>query len=192
LNKDGIDDLALVLHENNPENFVPIITEDGTDTNPRILAILFGNKNGAYDLITQNYTVIPRYTGWSPYMHDLPVNVHIVRGTLQVSWSESKPSVESNERYTFRWQNKRFELIGYDTEGNSRSDYEWATSINFSTRTRQNTCTNGSTDDKPEKNSKQYKLAPNRKWTIDTVSTAINSESDMAEWRRQVFGDFEC
>src|SRR5688572_4327878 len=52
LNGDGIADLALVLHEQNPANSVShdALGEKPLDTNPRILAVAFGDPSGGYVL----------------------------------------------------------------------------------------------------------------------------------------------
>jgi hypothetical protein len=139
LNGDGVEDLALVLHEWNKDNVVfhDIMGESPLDTNPRILAVAFGRPGGGYVLELENHTLIPRR---EVPAHDDPLaegDVAIERGTLRVtmgffasagSWTTSKTT------YTFRHQNGRFELIGFDRDETQRNTGETSvTSINYST-----------------------------------------------------------
>jgi hypothetical protein len=63
LNKDGVDDLLILLRMNDAKN---IVTHDGLgtnpfDSNPRILAVaLAGGANKPYKLVLQNHTLIAR------------------------------------------------------------------------------------------------------------------------------------
>jgi hypothetical protein len=120
LNKDGIDDLALVIRQNDPKN---VLTNTGLgvpklDTNPRILAVVFGKAGGGYQLALENHTLIPRTT--EPNLDDYLAEsggVAIKRGTLQVTlhlFSSAGGWGAGNRTFTFRFQTRRFVLIGYD------------------------------------------------------------------------------
>jgi lipoprotein-anchoring transpeptidase ErfK/SrfK len=89
LNRDGIDDLAFVMQQNDPKN-VLTDTESSTnsfDTNPRILAIAFGsNSSRRYALKIENHTLIPRRDNSSqedPFGED--GGISIKRGRLDVT-----------------------------------------------------------------------------------------------------------
>ena len=143
LNGDGAEDLALVLHAADPKAVVANpdgLGVDKLDTNPRILAVAFARTAG-YELVLENHTLIPRRT--DPVMDDpfdsvAASGLEVARGALRLrlgvfasagSWSMSTIAT------TFRWQNGRFELIGYDrTETNRGSGEIEGLSINYLTR----------------------------------------------------------
>lgn len=120
LDRDGIEDLALVLHEADPANVIrhDDVGENPLDTNPRLLAVLFGRKGGGYTLAAVNHTLIPRRV--DPAMED-PFDsaggITIAKGALQVVlgrfFSAGSWDME-NFGFTFRWQGGGFRLIGYD------------------------------------------------------------------------------
>lgn len=141
LNADGIDDLAMLILDQDPANIVANpdgFGEDPFDTNPRILAVAFGDGSGGYALALENHTLIPRRV--IPTISD-PVSegggIAVENGALQVemglfisagSWSTSMTT------FTFRHQNGRFELIGYDVVSLHRGTGETETiSINYVT-----------------------------------------------------------
>ena len=88
LNKDGLADLAFVLHEANPGNVIKNPDGLGTseiDTNPRMLAVAFRDGE-AYRLVLENHALIPRYE--TPTIED-PFNTDnglaISRGAVSVT-----------------------------------------------------------------------------------------------------------
>jgi hypothetical protein len=142
LNRDGAADLVLVLKQNDPKNVLP--NKDGLgrapfDTNPRILAVAFADKAGGFSLALQNHTLIRRPD--NPAMDDVLAengDVTIQRGTLRVSlhlFMSAGGWGMSITHLTFRHQNGRFELIGFDSDTIQRNTGELLkTSINYSTR----------------------------------------------------------
>jgi hypothetical protein len=140
LNKDGVDDLALVIRQSDPKN---VLTNAGPgvpklNTNPRILAVAFGKADGGYDLAIQNHTLIPRTT--EPNLDDYLTEgggIAIERGTLQVKlhlFASAGGWSMGTVGYTFRFQNGRFELIGYDSDMTQRNIGETTEiSVNYST-----------------------------------------------------------
>ncbi len=141
LNADGIADLVLVLRQTDPNNVIShdILGENPLDTNPRILAVAFGRASpSGFVLALENHTLIPRRE--VPTADD-PLSerggVVLEKGTLRIKlnyftsaggWSTSLTS------HTFRWQNQRFELIGFDRRELMRnSGEEREVSINYST-----------------------------------------------------------
>jgi hypothetical protein len=143
LNGDGKADLALVLHATDPKNVVANpdgFGPDSLDTNPRILAVAFA-RAGGYELALENHALIPRRTDPvldDPFDSTAASGLEVARGTLRLrlgvfasagSWSMSTTAM------TFRWQNGRFELIGYDTTETNRGSGEiTGLSINYVTR----------------------------------------------------------
>jgi hypothetical protein len=176
LNRDGIADLVLVLHEQNPANVVThdIMGESPLDTNPRILAVAFGGQAGGYVLELENHTLIPRR---EVPAHDDPLadgDLAIKRGTLRVtmgffasagSWSTSKTT------YTFRHQNGRFELIGFDRDETRRNTGETSvTSINYSTGKAKLTSGHMESD---EKKVRWKTLASRQPITLEEIGNGI-------------------
>lgn len=142
LNGDGIADLALVLRAQDPYN---VITHDGpgaspVDTNPRLLAIAFGQAGGPYRLAAQDRVLIPRHV--QPNLEDAFTpdadSLRIVRGTLRIALRHfaSAGSWRMERRvFTFRHQDGAFTLIGFDSTATHRGSGETrAVSANYSTR----------------------------------------------------------
>jgi len=139
LNGDGVPDLMLVLHMNDPKN---VIENDGLgpdqlDTNPRMLVVVFADKAASkYSSALADHTLIPRHT--IPVMDDPLENVAIVKGTLQVSLTSFMSAgswYTSKTKFTFRYQGGCFKLIGYDSMEAKRNTGEMSTvSINYLTR----------------------------------------------------------
>jgi hypothetical protein len=140
LNKDGVADLVFVLQETNPKN---VLTDNGLgvaelNTNPRILAAAF--KDGdTYRLGLQNHTLIPRHEYSNtddPFDKEFP-GLEVARGTFSVTlvmFSNAGGWEAGNAKLTFRWQNDRFELIGWDRRIVQRNTGETTDkSANFST-----------------------------------------------------------
>jgi hypothetical protein len=127
LNKDGIDDLALVIRQSDPANVLTntALGPPKLDTNPRILAVAFGKARGGYDLALENHTLIPRTT--EPNLDDYFAEgggIAIKRGTLQVKlhlFASAGGWAAGNRTFTFRFQDGRFALIGYDSDMTQRN-----------------------------------------------------------------------
>lgn len=141
LNKDGQDDLLLLLRSNEPKN---VLKNDGLgqnpfDTNPRILAVAFGNGAGkSFTLGLENHTLIARTE--DPVMEDLVGEtgaVAIERGTLKVTlslFSSAGSWSAGNSTFRFRHGKRGFELIGYDNVSTQRNTGEVEeVSINYLT-----------------------------------------------------------
>lgn len=126
LNKDGADDLVLVLRETNPVN---ILANTGMgvsvlDTNPRMLVVAFQEPLAqSYTLVLENHTLIPRHvipTIDDPLAED---GISIARGSLRVhlhAWASAGSWSTSETIYTFRYDGKCMQVIGYDRDWRSR------------------------------------------------------------------------
>lgn len=118
LNKDGNDDLAIVLQYGDSVSVVQ--TDDGyTDTvitQPRILLLAFYNTPAKrYQLTEQSNTFI--LTHFNPNMQDPFQEVSISKGVLTIAFNifmNAGGWGMNTNRYKFRYQNKQFELIGAD------------------------------------------------------------------------------
>ena len=151
LNKDKIDDVVLVIEKNDPKNFKKI--EDSprsnpVNFNPRIILVLFKDKNSKYTLVAKNdknFIVSAGYASEeglesldSPdYNDNLSKAVTIKNNTLHIFTLADYVKYATSTTYIFRYQNNRFELIGLDAQS-ILGDTEYVNtrnySINFSTK----------------------------------------------------------
>lgn len=137
LNRDGAPDLLLVLRMNDPKNVVKDEYRE-LDTNPRMLVVAFADQaKKAYSLALADHTLITRHT--NPNM-DPPFDegAAIVNGTLQISlglFMNAGGWHTSNNKFTFRYQDGCFKLIGYDSTVLKRNTGETqSVSINYLTK----------------------------------------------------------
>ena len=145
LNKDKIDDVVLVIEKNDPKNFKKI--EDSSRSNPvnfnpRIILVLFKDKNSKYTLVAKNdknFIVSPGYASEeeletldSPdYNDNLSKAVIIKNNTLHIFTLADYIKAATSTTYIFRYQNNRFELIGLDAQS-ILGDTEYANTRNYS------------------------------------------------------------
>jgi hypothetical protein len=180
LNRDGIPDVVLVLRENNPKNVLKndSLGENPFDTNPRILAVAFGQAGGAgYALKLENHTLIVRRT--SPTVDD-PLDddgVAIERGALRVRlhfFASAGSWTASSAVYRFRYQNDRFELIGYDSNVTERNTGKTTdVSINYATGKMS---TSRGTIDSDKKNAIWTTLPRRAPLTIEQIGDGLEFE----------------
>ncbi|HKU51325.1 MAG TPA: hypothetical protein VJQ25_02575, partial [Nitrospira sp.] len=128
-----------VLRMNDPKNVVKNdgLGPDELNTNPRMLIVAFADKaTKKYSSALVNHTLIPRHT--NPVMLDPLEDVAIVKGTLQVSldmFMSAGSWYTSRTKFIFRYQDKCFRLIGYDSKETKRNTGETsAVSINYLTK----------------------------------------------------------
>lgn len=145
LNKDGLIDVALIIENTNAQNFISNADKLGGDTlntNPRYLMVAFKKPNGSYELTAINKTFIPvPNSADSPCLED-PFDengsLEIKKGLLNIHFQHfySCGAWEVyNFDYIFRYQNQKFELIGYNKSSLHRSTgEETSTTINFPTK----------------------------------------------------------
>lgn len=137
LNRDGLSDSALVLHMDDPRNLVSSDwdPEQKYDSNPRMLIIAFARKDGEYDLAAADHQLIPRLENQN--QEDPFDGVEIANGALRVNmhvFMSAGGWWMGTYRYTFRWQDGAFKLIGFDRDGVTRNSGETdAVSINYLT-----------------------------------------------------------
>jgi hypothetical protein len=137
LDRDGKPDLVVVLKGVDPRCIVRTENAAGTmDTNPRLLLVAFARKPG-FALAGANAKVIPRID--DPYMDD-PFNADalvIRNGALRLGltfWRSMGGWTTYTSTLSFRWDGRRFALIGYDRETLKRNSGETETiSVNFVT-----------------------------------------------------------
>ena len=102
LNKDGLADIAFVLENN--------------DSGKRVLAIAFGKKGG-YRLQGQDGGRFITPDGNTDAFVDMNINAD---GVLTVKFLlPGTPGYNYDDRFGFRYQNKRFELVGWERRARS-------------------------------------------------------------------------
>ena len=150
LNKDGTEDIAIVIEDTKKENFIDNTSMGSSklNVNPRTLLVLFKYKpDGSYSLGASQDTFIPLENDEEnscladPLLQD--GGIDIVKGNLIVDfnyWLSCGSYGVTNKQYTFRFQDNNFALIGFDTSEYSRSSGEMShTSINFLTKKKSTT-----------------------------------------------------
>ncbi len=173
LNQDGLLDLFLVLKDDDPKNIVsdPGFSENPVNTNPRILAVAFREKASmTYRLIFENHVFVPRIT--EPVFDDYldEGGVTIERGSINISLFSFGSDIR-RPAYQFRYQNDRFELIGYSDTVVRRSTGELTTtSVNFVTREVETTI---GTIENDTVQTKTSKLKPGPAITMDSIGESF-------------------
>jgi hypothetical protein len=133
LNRDGIDDVVLVTEETNPANFKKKPEEalgpSVLNLNPRRLIILLGSSNGLKETLRRDDLLPSENTEDMGCLDDPLANggVSIARGNLVIELQDSRSCGSYGvviEKFTFRNQGTRFQLIGYDRSEASRSTGE--------------------------------------------------------------------
>lgn len=183
LNKDGLVDVALIIENTDPKNFISNADRLGGDTlniNPRILIVLFKQANGKYLLMAKNSGFVPSENDdESPCLAD-PIGetggVAIKKGVLIVSyqyWLSCGSYGVNTNSYTFRYQGKKFALIGLDEHYYSRaSGEETKTSYNFSTNKISEIRGGNMFNEEENKPKTKFKKIPAKKLlNLETITT---------------------
>lgn len=145
LNKDGIDDLVLIIKKNDASNRIKneSLGPEILDVNPREILILFKDKSGNYKLIDSNTKgFIPSENSViTPCLSD-PFDRESIENNILILdftyWYSCGTYFVSNISYKFRYQNNNFELIGVEQSQFSRFTGEQRDmSINFSIRKKE-------------------------------------------------------
>jgi len=120
LNKDHVDDIAFILQND--------------DSGSCILAIAFGKKKRGYVLQEQDGGRFIAPKGNT----DAFVDMSIQNGALRFNFLlPGSHAYDNDDSFIFRFQNKRFELIGWERKLRSKKNdrVNEITSVNFSTQT---------------------------------------------------------
>ena len=185
LNNDKLKDTIIVIEKEDKKNIKKNdgLGPDYLNLNPRILLILFKQKDGTYTLVSKNdkdFISSPNSED-EPTLEDTFDGISIKNNTLIInfnyfysagSWGTSKTN------YIFRYQNNRFELIGFSESSFMRnSGEEEEVSVNFSTN-KIKTTTGGNVFEGNVNNPKSKWKTVNfkRKYTLDEMSDSVMSE----------------
>ncbi|MBS7232881.1 hypothetical protein KHA90_17820 [Flavobacterium psychroterrae] len=130
LNKDGLEDCALIIKGTNKSKIVKDESRGELDRNRRGIIVLL-NKNNGYELVTKNYECFSSENEEGGNYFAPELVVEIIKGKLFIHYAHGRYGYW---RYMFRLQNSDFELIGYDSSSNNGPTILRETSINFLTR----------------------------------------------------------
>ena len=141
LNRDKLEDTVIVIEKEDKKN---IKKNDGfgpeeLNLNPRILLVLFKQKDGTYVLASKNDKGFIKSEGNddNPSLMDTLDDIIIKNNVLKIVFNYFMSAGSwwtSTNVYIFRFQNNVFELIGYESNAYMRNTgEEEGTSINFST-----------------------------------------------------------
>ncbi len=141
LNKDNLEDVAIIIEKNDKKNIKKneSLGPDELNLNPRILLVLFKEKDGTYTLAAKNDKDFIQSEGneETPTLMDTLSNISIKKNVLKITFNYFMSAgswATSTEVYIFRFQNNVFELIGYESNSYMRNTgEEEKISINFST-----------------------------------------------------------
>ncbi|MDP8051369.1 hypothetical protein QJU23_02880 [Pasteurella atlantica] len=141
LNKDKKDDLVFIIEEKDPNKIIKNTSfgRDYLNTNPRGIMIFF-NKQNKYVLVEKNLKeFIPSENDANNSCREDPLNkIGINNGILVIPfnyWLSCGSWYVNNAKYKFRYQNKKFELIGFEHfEIHRASGNKSELSINFLTK----------------------------------------------------------
>ncbi|MDO4689751.1 MAG: hypothetical protein Q4A58_00415 [Fusobacterium sp.] len=142
LNKDKLEDVALLIEKDDLANIKSNEEKLGPlklNLNPRILLVLFREKDGMYSLKAKNDKgfIASEHSDDNPTLEDTFSGMDIRNNTLSVAFSfftSAGTYGSSNSVYIFRFQNKRIELIGMQDFSFMRNSGDGEEiSINFST-----------------------------------------------------------
>ncbi len=186
LNKDRLPDEAIMIQNTNPKNIIKNdgLGSDQLNVNPRMLLVLF-KTSGNYSLKAQNTSFIPTENNEENTCLADPLEetgaINIKNGTLILSyqyWLSCGSYWVNNVDYTFRFQNQKMELIGFDSENYSRSSGEQtAASINFSTKKKSETSGGSMFSDKTNKPKIVWKKFNwGRLFTLDEMTEEVSKK----------------
>lgn len=126
LNKDGLDDIALIIKATDKSKIINDEYRGELDRNRRGIIILLNKKN-RYELVTKNYNCFSSENEDGGVYFAPELSVEIKKGNLYVHYGHGRYGFW---KYTFRLKNLDLELIGYDST-NGGAVIESETSINF-------------------------------------------------------------
>ncbi|GHV68938.1 hypothetical protein FACS1894199_16940 [Bacteroidia bacterium] len=133
LNKDGIEDCVLIIKGTDKNQIITDRFNEQSDRNRRGIIVLL-NKNELYELAAKNYDCFSSENeDGGPYVAP-DLHVYIEKGNLYIRYGHGKYGYW---KYTFRFHNSDFELIGYDQSDNRGPVVSRETSINFLSKKKQ-------------------------------------------------------
>lgn len=130
LNKDGIEDYVLVIKNTDKSAILNHAFKGTLDTNRRGIVVLF-DKGTHYEIASSNYNCFSSDNESGDDYTPPDLVIEIKNNELYISYAYGKYGYW---KYTFRYQNGDFELIGYDASYNLGAVVMREVSVNFSTK----------------------------------------------------------
>ena len=131
LNKNNQEDCILIIKGTNKENIVKNRFDEVVDRNRRGIVILFKTKN-SYQKVTENLDCFYSENEDGGVYYAPQLSFEVKKGNLYIHYEHGR---YGRWKYTFRFQDSQFKLIGYDaSNGGVVTNSE--TSINFLTKKR--------------------------------------------------------
>ena len=130
LNKDGLDDCVLIIKKTDTTNIVTNRFDKKVDRNRRGIVVLFKKEKG-YELADKNYSCFSSENEDGGVYFPPELWIKIENEKLYIHYGHGRYGYW---KYTFRYQNSNFELIGYDSSSNRGPVTNTETSINFLTK----------------------------------------------------------
>ena len=171
LNKDKLEDTVIVIEKDD------VLGPDYLNLNPRILLVLFKQKDGTYILASKNDKgfIQSENDEENPALMDTLTGISIKNNTLRINFDYflSAGSYSASQTiFTFRFQNNRFELIGLDNNSFMRNSGEQEEfSINFSTNKMKTTSGRNMFDEELSKPKETWEnINIKKKYILDEMS----------------------
>ena len=135
LNKDGIEDIVLIVRPNDPAHIETRDDGFAYNFNPLFLAVYFGSPSGVYKRFkVWHDTVSGREDEYTDITNELSITP---KGAIDISvssWSSMGTAATGGSTYRYRFQSGDFYLIGEESSGLNRMTGEGeSTSINYLT-----------------------------------------------------------
>uniref|UniRef100_UPI004048C1A9 hypothetical protein n=1 Tax=Flavobacterium sp. TaxID=239 RepID=UPI004048C1A9 len=130
LNKDKLEDCILIIKGTNKENFELNGSDSLVDRNRRGIIILFKNEKG-YQKAIENVDCFYSENEDGGIYFAPELSFYVKRGNLIIHYGHGRYGWW---KYTFRYQESEFKLIGYDSSNNYGPIINSETSINFLTK----------------------------------------------------------
>lgn len=129
LNKDGLEDCALIIKGTDKSKIVKDESRGELDRNRRGIIVLLKNNDG-YELVVKNYDCFSSENEDGGVYYSPELLVEISKGKLYVDYTHGRYGYWN---YTFRLKNSDLELIGYDRSNNNGPIVNNDVSINYLT-----------------------------------------------------------
>ena len=190
LNGDRLADLLLILRQDDPANIVENDPDSPgvqtLDTNPRILAVAFAEKDGGYVLRLQNQDFIPRND--SPTIDDPFASAQIADGEFHIElhyWANAGSWYTDDTTFDFQYQSNAFRLVGYHDFTTKRNTGEtWDLVVDYIKHEAEMT-TGSFSDDAVENTTIRKPLPESPLLSIDEIGAGQSfnpAERDLSWW----------
>ncbi len=127
LNKDGVDDCVLIIKNTDTANIVINRFDEKVDRNRRGIIILFKTADG-YEIADKNLDCFSSENEDGGVYFPPDLSFEIKDQKLYISYGHGR---YGHWKYTFRYQDGGFKLIGFDSSSNRGPITMTKTSINF-------------------------------------------------------------